>query len=202
MNTIHLYHLSDNFMGSSIELIPRIPESASLAEDNYTPRICCSITIPGCFLSKEVSYSLKSNNDYLEFYLYSADVPVENIYQPSIVDVPDTWSNGEFWVMKPQKFEYITKYRIRKQLELSDEYCYSRYACTAHAFDEVVDRYSAQPIYGDMNAFSYIEFDAYRYKNKMRELDVKIPVLKQISSVKNISSEKDLFQSLNEKEES
>lgn len=192
MKTIHLYHLSDNFMGSKIELVPRIPESGSFLEDSYTPRICTSITIPGCFISKEISYSLNDNIDSLVFYLYAADVPVENVYQPSIVDVPDTWANGEFWVVKPQRFEYITKYRIRKQLELSDDFCYSRYACTAHAFNEVADKYLATPIYGDINAFSYIEFDAFRYRNKMKELNVNIPVLKDNNS-KSISSEKDLF---------
>lgn len=184
MNTLHLYHLSDTFIGTNPVFQPMIPADTCDYEDSFTERICCCITIPGCFIAKEVSYSLENNKEKF-YYLYEADVPVEHIYQPTINDVPDTWQNGEFWVLKPTQFKFVTKYRIRKHMDIDNSGYYSRYAATSNGYDEVVDRYSATPIYGDPNAFSYIAFDrvGYQKANSNQTIDICIPVLQSGNKV-------------------
>lgn len=193
MRTIHLFHISDSYIGTNPVLEPRVPEFACFNEDEHTPRICCSLTIPGCFIAKETSFQLLDNLSSQDYYLYSADVDLDSVYQPTNLDVPDSWQTGELWVVKPQEFKYVTTYRLRQHMDVSEKAFYSRYSCTACGYDEVVDRITASPIYGDMNAFSYIEFDSYRYRNKNKDIDVKIPVLKQEVGNIDISSGEDLF---------
>lgn len=158
MDTILLYFLTDKDMGNEVVLQPRIPETAPGLEDRVTKRICCSPSITGCINSTEAAFRLTDENvSGKDFWLYSANVPVDIVYQPNISQVADTWQHGEFWVTEECKFFLFGKYRLSKQYDFPHS-SLSRYQFVGCDDDcMVVDRVNAKCVYGDIDAFSFVE---------------------------------------------
>lgn len=63
-----------------------------------------------------------SNNIYGNIvYVYTADVKVQDIIQPSIEQVPDVFMTGEMWVIKPIKVSYMCNLSVSdKHISLLD----------------------------------------------------------------------------------
>lgn len=171
METLRLYHITNKFLGNTVDLIPSIPglSASTIKEDRTTPRICCGLSVLHCVRSKELPFDgVVQVGKAKYFYAYTADVPVGAIHQPSLREVPDVWSTNEFWVTETTQFSFAGQYVIREHMSVSD--IYSRFAVTycgmisdpTLEYDEVVDRVTAHSIYGDPEAFSFIEMNAIK----------------------------------------
>lgn len=160
MEYIRVYHLSTTDLGHVPTLTPRVPECHLHGEDLETPRICCSTTVIGCIMAMPPFMEL-GNIESRDFWLYEAHVPVANIEQPTHREVPDVWQTGELWITQEQDFLCIGKYHVRKHVKWPDM-PFSRYAFTLEGEEEIVDCIVRAPIYGDIEAFSYLDIDASR----------------------------------------
>ena len=164
MEAMRVYRISTIDLGNCILLEPSIPKHPMKNEDIITPRICCAPTIMGCIDSAEI---INTNIDRLEagecitLYLYEAYVDVSNIHQPVNFQLPDQWLTGELWLFKSQEFYKINKYVLRKHMDLPNS-AYSRFSMTSINNEEVLDVISASKIYGNLDSFSFIDFNELR----------------------------------------
>lgn len=115
---MRLYWVTQKQIGDNIlevNLTPQIPKTVSDGEDKVTPRICMSSSVIGAINSI-------SNNIYGNIvYVYTADVKVQDIIQPSIEQVPDVFMTGEMWVIKPIKVSYMCSLSVSdKHISLLD----------------------------------------------------------------------------------
>lgn len=169
MNTIRVYHISDQNFGNSVKFIPRVPiySASECVEDAKTPRICCALTLPQCLYSTERTYDITSKDKGIRLYVYESIVKASKLYQPKEDQVFDTYYTGELWLLEPTVFTFVNSYTLKRQQVLG--YPYSRFSFTADGEDEVVDRVVSDPIYGDLNAFSFIAVDRYRVLEEVRK---------------------------------
>ena len=169
MNTIRVYHISDQNFGNSVKFIPRVPiySANECFEDAKTPRICCALTLPQCLYSTERTYDITSKDKEIKLYVYETVVEASKLYQPKEDQVFDTYYTGELWLLEPTVFIFVNSYTLKRQQVLG--YPYSRFSFTADGEDEVVDRVISDPIYGDLNAFSFIAVDRYRVLEEVRK---------------------------------
>lgn len=163
MNSMIIYKICFEDFGDRVLLNPQIPVHPAKNEDNKINRIPVCTTIPDCIRALELSSMITKDDPILTVYVYTAEVPMENIEHPNKHDVkvPDQWRTGELWIMHPWMFTKIGKASIRKHMEIPYS-AYSRYAFTMENFDEVLDRICAAPIYGEMASFSFIDLDHER----------------------------------------
>lgn len=173
MNSIRVYHISDQNFGPKVKLFPRIPDSiaSDIHEDNQTPRICCALTLPQCLYSTERTYDITEGDKKIKLYVYEATVKASKLYQPNENQVFDTYYTGELWLLDPTVFTLVNSYTLKRQQILG--YPYSRFSFTMDGEDEVIDKYVCDPIYGDSKAFSFIAVDRYRILKKVRENSTK-----------------------------
>lgn len=128
MKEMLVYHISVHDCGSTHIFEPVVPESRLEEEDKYTPRVCAALTVPQCINSKWLFADVcLSENIPFEFFVYAAYVPVEDIIQPSIVSVPDTWMTGELWVTAPHEWKNLGKFIMIKGDKIIDESGFSKY---------------------------------------------------------------------------
>lgn len=166
MKCIPLYRVETEDKGDSYVLFPHIPDNRLMFENNYTARICACPTIIGCLYSAEIGRRLclleeKNNIEKLPIYIYKAYVDIEYVDIPSESDVYDAWHTGEMWITMPTEFTKVGRYTIRKHMELPYS-CYSRFAVTKDGHDEIIDLTTGDVIYGEPNAFSYIDINPTR----------------------------------------
>lgn len=163
MNSLLVFKICFDDLGSSVLLDPRIPIHPAKNENTEIKRIPVCTTIPACIQALELASMITKDNPILTVHVYAADVPMEYLEEPNKyeVKVPDQWRTGELWVMYPWLFTKISEATIRKHMEIPYS-AYSRYSCTMKNFDEVVDRICAAPIYGEMKSFSFIDLDHER----------------------------------------
>lgn len=103
MKRMRLMRIQYFDLGDEVELIPSIPQSRLDNEDDETPRICAAITLAQCIYSKfTFANKCVEINGGINFFIYTCDVPIEDIIQPSLNQVDDTWITGELWVIKPR----------------------------------------------------------------------------------------------------
>lgn len=160
MNKMNVYFITNRWMGVRMTLEPRVPESKDMDENDTTPRICVAQTILGCLQSiGATSLTFHSDDHSAKIYIYKAKVPVKDIYQPTVEDVPDVWQTGELWIMQPTSFTLESSATLRKHLLFPKGIPYARYSLTFNGEDEVVDRAAAYPVYGEYDAFSFIDYD-------------------------------------------
>lgn len=166
MNTIRVYHISDQNFGNSVEFIPRVPIylADECFEDTKTPRICCALTLPQCLYSTERTDDIESENDEIKLYVYEAYITPDKLYQPTERQVFDVYYTGELWLTEPTTFTLVGPYTLRRHQML--DFPYSRFSFTADGEDEVVDRIVSNPVYGDSKAFSFIAVDRARDYDK------------------------------------
>ena len=146
-----------------LHLTPYIPNNRARDEDDTTLRIPCSLTIMGCISSLSLPYIYEDRNDKdskFIVHLYYADVPNENIYQPSNDQVPDQWLTGELWLLKDEVFTHKRTYVLSRHIELPG-FPYSRYSMT-QIDDMIIDRVGASVVYGDEDNFSFIYLNRER----------------------------------------
>lgn len=104
-NTANLYHLSIDRHDDAI-FEPRIPDNRAGFEDNTIPRICVSTSIRGCLKA------LCMDGTHCSAYIYT---PIEynrnkiadNLYKPTIYEVPDVIETREKWITCPVKMHCI-----------------------------------------------------------------------------------------------
>lgn len=182
MKTIRVYFLrciGDQKISpqqETITLKPKIPETVNDG-DYKTKRICCALTIHQCLLSLQIpDFDYNRKDIYKKslpvfFEVYTADVPVKNIKQPTNKKVFDGWKTGELWITKKQKFNLLGLYELRKQKELPT--CgYSRFIFTKVGMDYVNFVLRDQVIYGNEDAFSFIAMDPSRPCYYKEEVDL------------------------------
>ena len=120
METMKLYRVELTDMGDSITFNPRVPENPMKGEDVETERICAAPTIIGCIHSGILPIFITHYDmSYLEngehpMWIYEAEVPCENLYQPTENEVPDSFLTGEMWILSPCKFTKVDKYYLGK----------------------------------------------------------------------------------------
>ena len=170
MNKIHVYFIAKENLGANPVLTPRIPEFTGGKENETDERICVAPTVFQCLQGLEIAQDLVKDDKPYEVFLYEADVPVKNIIQPSDEDVPDAWKTGEMWVIKPQQFSIVSNCIIRKHMDLPNN-CYSRYSFRYANKDEVIDRITGTPIYGESYSFSFIDFNINRIKEALDHIE-------------------------------
>lgn len=99
MKTMRLFRISYQDLGPNALLAPAVPHYRLDDEDGETLRICACPTLYQCIMAKSMYLNSKLWKDNkLNFYVYTADVPVEFIEQPMVSQVEDAWMTGELWV--------------------------------------------------------------------------------------------------------
>ncbi len=183
MKKIHLYHISRTDLGPEVFLTPDVPANTGFGEDEHTPRVCACLNVPGCLQSGEFFF----DDDMIlggrpkTLYVYEAWADPEDVWQPSVEQVPDAWFTGELWVTRAIRWTKVDKGVLRKHLsytvsckEPRADVVYSRFAFTFDGYDEVVNRAGASPVYGDADAFSVLAFDPVesgKLRNKQNKED-------------------------------
>lgn len=171
MKTMHLFRISYQDLGEEIELNPDIPQFRLPEEDNQIPRVCAALTILQCIQSKASFLSSKLwTDDYYSFYVYEADIPVEDLLQPTLNQVEDVWFTGELWVIKPHIWKKTGKYAI----ELGERIYAKDYMNKYYIHEESVPSFNNndQPKYaidGKYNSFFFVESGPDRYYLKAKE---------------------------------
>lgn len=159
MNTMKVYRIHFSDCGTECLMNRKVPKNAMYGEDTTTKRISVCTNIIGCILALQIPYDCCEANIFEgrkeELYLYSAEVPVEKLYQPTEEEVPDVWKTGELWLLEPTRFKLESKLYLRKHMEVQGN-LYSKYSITYDGEDEITDRISANAIYGWNKAFSFI----------------------------------------------
>ncbi|MCM1222149.1 MAG: hypothetical protein NC548_47530 [Lachnospiraceae bacterium] len=169
MKDIKLYRIHDKFDENTLELYPRVPDRVSMNEDTTTERICACHTIMGCLRAliypshmDDFKKMKRINEGYDEpIYLYSSVVPVEDVYRPTVEELPDVYNTGEMWIAKPCIFTLETKLLIRKHMDIDYQFCYSRYFVRYESENNTVEdrKHSRTDTYGSYNSFSFISFN-------------------------------------------
>lgn len=163
------YHISLKDLGESVLMTPRVPDTHMNGEDKLIPRICVCPTIYGCVKAIYIPQlcenggGLRLNNgEYLPLYLYATYAKNDNIMVPTPSLVPDVENTGEVWLTKEHVFTFVKKLKIHKQFDIPFS-AYSRYAVSPYDDDEIIDKISAQMLYGyDSDNFSYIDWNPHR----------------------------------------
>lgn len=159
MPIIHLYHISQIDLGSSVLMLPNIPKFKTDGEDNIIPRICCCTSIPSCISAINNIPELIDIVKVIDLYAYEAYVEMKNIIQPSDDKLPDVWLTGEMWVIEPTMFFKCHHYKCSKQFHIPNT-VYSRYAFKVIKEEyEVADRVAGDLIYGEPESFSMLLSD-------------------------------------------
>lgn len=169
MKTIKVFHVSRVFLGDEAVLKPGIPEFTAERENEFTPRVPASLNVLSCLKSMELSFdeTVYASSAPLPLWVYVADVPVEDIYQPTTEDVPDVWMTGELWVTKPIAWHLESKVFfmrhmsfLAEDLSSHEKSVYSGYSLTYEGEKEIPERVGRPVVYDDSNrAFSFIEVD-------------------------------------------
>lgn len=114
MLEMHLFHISYNNLGDKVKLVPKIPKYKLSNEEHKTPRVCAAPTILQCLYSKTSYY-----NEELwiggarRIYIYEARIPVASIYQPSVMEVEDSWFTSELWITDTYTWDKIGAFDLK-----------------------------------------------------------------------------------------
>ncbi len=165
MKTIKLFHICYTDMGTKTILMPSVPESTAEGEDEETPRIPTCLNILSCLTSMEISFNYATYaHKTIPLWIYSADVPIDIVYQPTVNEVPDVWKTGELWVIEPIEWQLESKAYFRWQSDFivednsSHKAVYSTYSFTYDGEKEVDAKIGRPIVYGEANkAFNFIE---------------------------------------------
>lgn len=117
---IKLYFVtqSERF-GTSMMLSPRIPKSIDFEndEDNTIARICVCENIVNCI--KAILPNIFQGS-YIN--IYSCDVDKEEVYKPTIRQVPDVDLTHELWLLKNTRFVLEKKIWFAQEKTLQNIY--------------------------------------------------------------------------------
>lgn len=174
-NYFKVYKFLKENAGDKVVLKPDIPLYTAECEDRHTNRICVSTSIMGCMTSlfptclfdEDENIDINLLGKPFDIYLYSATVFADDNFKiPGVDEVPDVWYTNEMWLLEDTEFTLEGKYTIRKMMDIPNS-CYSRFLATKEGYYEVADRYTAALVYGEPEAFSYIDTNPYRFSDAM-----------------------------------
>lgn len=172
-----LYFVTDKYLGEDPILQPRVPEFTSMMEDSRTKRICVAPTIYQCLIAIEASTKLiEEKVNYKRYRVYRAIYDEETVRQPTADEVSDAYSTGELWFIQPTQFHHVGVYDLIKGPRLGDSY-YRRYFFTKTDSDPIVDRVCASVVYGDTDAFSYIDQDLSLRDSVLKEAEKALGII-------------------------
>ena len=171
MKTMHLFRLSYQDLGDTIELSPEVPKYRLPEEEGTIPRVCAAITILQCIQSK--SSFLNSDLwtwNHKSIYIYEADIPVEDVEQPTLQQVDDVWFTGEFWVTKEHTWKKVGKFI----LELGERIYAKEYMYRYYVHDEALESFQSDGknkygLDGEINNFFFIEAGPNRQYLKVKK---------------------------------
>ena len=104
-----LYCISqEDLDGQTLE--PRVPDNFFTQngyEDGKTPRVCFTPSVDKCLMA------ISQKCEGIEFYVFSPEeVPEENIYKPTVEEVPDAEITDETWITCPVKVKKVGKIKV------------------------------------------------------------------------------------------
>jgi adenylate kinase family enzyme len=108
-NEPELYCISqEDLDGQTLE--PRVPDNFFTKngyEDGETPRVCFTPSVDKCLMA------ISQKCEGIEFYVFSPEeVSDENIYKPTIEEVPDSEITDETWITCPVKLKKVGKIKV------------------------------------------------------------------------------------------
>ena len=156
-----LYHISRKDLGGYVVLEPSIPTHKAFGENTTIPRICCAPSIYNCLIAMEAAADIDDVNNSSNLYVYYAEVDPTAIYRPEVDEVPDVFYTNEVWLLCPHIFckECNATLKIHMNIPNSP---YSRYMYTREGCEDVIDRITSMPVYGNLRSFSYIDLNTNR----------------------------------------
>lgn len=173
MKTMKLYFISKRDLGNQTNLFPRVPPSimrdvTDAIEDDKTERICCAPTVTGCIRALNIPMRFYSSaSDYhIHFWLYSADVPVDLIIQPTQEQVPDVWITCELWVIKPYIFTLVSEC-VGNDFNMENNIIVNRFNVNFVNVPKIKEEITEFETYGDITSFSMINMVNTVYKNSV-----------------------------------
>jgi len=105
-NSVFFFFASKNETLNNKIIEPRVPINLMKGENSKKKRICVGRTVSDCLSGiMDIKY-----NDILSIYLCNPDK--DAIYFPTIIDVPDIYTTGEFWLTEPIKLKFVYKVQI------------------------------------------------------------------------------------------
>lgn len=166
MKTMHLFRISYQDLGPNILLVPEVPHYRLDGEDGETPRVCACPTLYQCIMAKSMYLNSKLwKENKLNFYVYTADVPIEFIEQPTNSQVEDVWMTGELWVTQPIIWTKLEAYEITIGKQVSPHAHIYRYFVNpvpidlgnGRVYTEKVDTGYHFALDGNSRAFTFTE---------------------------------------------
>jgi RimJ/RimL family protein N-acetyltransferase len=108
-NESELYCISqEDLDGQTLE--PRVPNNFFTKngyEDGETPRVCFTPSVDQCLMA------ISQKCEGIEFYVFKPEeVPEENIYKPTVEEVPDSEITDETWITCPVKLKKVGKIKV------------------------------------------------------------------------------------------
>lgn len=157
---MRLYHISRKDLGDSTVFEPKIPKYRAFGEDTTLPRICCAPSIYNCLVSMEASADVSVDKP-LNLYVYCIDIDSSMVYFPESDQVPDVFYTNEAWLLGPYTFYKECNATLKIHMNIPNS-PYSRYVFTREGCEDVLDRITSMPVYGNLGSFSYIDLNAHR----------------------------------------
>lgn len=104
-----LFFISEDDLDGEI-LEPRVPDNFFTKngyEDGETPRVCFTPSVDKCLMA------ISQKCAGIEFYVFSPEeVSEENIYKPTVEEVPDSEITDEIWITCPVKIKKVGKIKV------------------------------------------------------------------------------------------
>lgn len=113
-----VYRVYSEFLGYEIIASPKIPKNYMTLkgyEDNHTKRVCLCKTVDDCLTA------LSNDLEDTVFYVYTADI--ENVYYPTIDELPDVELTGELWGFNDLKMKYVKTIKVSNKHIKDGFYC-------------------------------------------------------------------------------
>jgi hypothetical protein len=105
-NTVKLYHISIDPHTEDEIFTPRIPDNFASGEDVTTPRVCVSTSIRGCMRAIEMDGTFDCAWIYVPVE-FGGNKIADNIYKPTVDEVPDVVETREKWITCPVKMKCV-----------------------------------------------------------------------------------------------
>lgn len=192
-NKVTLYRVQEVDIGSEVKFEPWIPDGAD-GEDHTVKRIPVCASILNCLRAMEVLSKLSGRNPDkfkaltekhtpVKLWVYTCEVDITDIIICNNDQVPDAFNSTEMWLTKPTVFTRAGCIWMRRLIDVSES-CYSKYGVifSPNADSDkmdidwslVPDRYTSWPVYGEWDAFAYVNFNPARIDYSITEAAKKL----------------------------
>ena len=148
------FHVSEDFLGMSVQMFPAVPKRLAPGEDAVTPRICVAPRISNCL--RMVAWT-----DYRDdFHVYGLVTnPMKaGLSQPNAEAVPDldrSFRHQERWLTRKSGFAYLGRVRMSRVDLVTGRPCYYWLGKEQEYYHDDPDCMTAEQVQAFLNIEAY-----------------------------------------------